>query len=72
MTHNRLFEWDSDKAREVYDDRGIKFTVVSLMLLTEDRFFRKMGRKFGSEDIGDGQRFYHFYPVTAADTREYG
>lgn len=38
----------------------------------EKKFFRILGRKYGSEDIGDGQKFYHYYPISAEDIRRYG
>ena len=96
VTHNRLFEWESDKARVVYDKRRIRFSVVSSMLLTADSHLvvpvkekageqriRTFGlakdgkhyiyvytkRNYGSEDIGNGQKFHPYHPITAKDIR---
>lgn len=40
--------------------------------LGEDLLFLILGRKYGSEDIGDGQTFYRYYPITKEDIRKYG
>ena len=40
--------------------------------LGEKKFFRILRKKYGSKDIGDGQKFYDYHPITTEDIRKYG
>ena len=40
--------------------------------LGEKKFFRILRKKYGSKDIGDGQKIYDYYPITTEDIRKYG
>ena len=40
--------------------------------LGEDKLFKFLRKKYGSIDIGDGQKMHDYYPITAEDTRKYG
>ena len=41
ITYNRMFEWDSDKAEKVREERKIKFSVVSSMFLSQDTYIER-------------------------------
>ena len=49
-TYNRFFEWDSDKAKKVYEEKEVKFSVVSSMLLSEYDYFHISEKKVGGEE----------------------
>ena len=40
--------------------------------LGEKKFFRILRKKYGSKDIGDGQKLHEYYPITTEDIRKYG
>ena len=40
--------------------------------LGEDKLFKFLRKKYGSIDIGDGQKMHDYYPITAEDIRKYG
>lgn len=40
--------------------------------LGEKKFFKILRKKYGSIDVGNGQKMHDYYPITAEDIRKYG
>ena len=38
----------------------------------EKKLFKILRKKYGSDDLGNGQKMHNYYPITAEDIRKYG